>query len=259
MRVVQFSTGLASAEVARREVDQHGPGGVHLLTADTRAEDPDNWRFAHQVVDSLGPVPWTIVADGRTPMQVGRDNRIVPNDRMDICSKVLKRQLLRRHIDATFDPTTDVIVLGFDWTEPHRAQRATERWAPWQVACPLADDPSTDKADLLAQWSARGIEPPRLYAAGFPHANCGGACVRAGQASWALLLRTDRATYLRWEAEETETRVMLGRDVSILKDRRGGTTRPLSLAAFRERIDGQPRQLGFDADDWGACNCMGDG
>ena len=143
MRIVQFSTGLASAEVARREVEDHGPAGVLLLTADTRAEDPDNWRFAREVVGSLGGVEWVILADGRTPMQVGRDHRCVPNDRMDVCCRVLKRELLRRWIDEHCDSITDTIVLGFDWTEQHRLDRARGPWAPFAITAPLWTGPGT--------------------------------------------------------------------------------------------------------------------
>lgn len=253
-RVVQFSTGLASAEVARREVARYGPGCVVLLTADTRAEDPDNWRFAHEVVDRLGPVEWVVLADGRTPMQVGRDNRVVPNDRMDVCSKVLKRQLLRKYIEGRFDHERDAIVLGFDWTEPHRLAKARPRWEPWHIEAPLVDPPYVDKSEMIEQFRADGIEPPRLYAQGFQHANCYGACVRAGQAAWALLLRTNPQVYAKWEGEEQETRVMLGKDVAILTDRRGGKRKPLPLNVFRERLE---REEGYDRSDWGSCNCMG--
>lgn len=254
--VVQFSTGLASAEVAVRLVDQHGPDAVHLLTADTRVEDEDNWRFAGQVHHRLLRCKWTVLTDGRTPMQAGRDERVVPNNRMAVCSRILKRDLLRKHIEHTYDPATDVIALGYDWTEPERMDRAGPAWEPWQVIAPLMDPPHTSKPDLLDAFRARGIEPPALYAQGFAHANCGGACVRGGQAQWQLLLQVNRPRYVEWEREEQTTRDMLGKDVSILRDRRGGTLAPLTLRRFRERIEAQPSM--FDPDDWGACGCTDD-
>ena len=67
------------------------------------------------------------------------------------------------------------------------------------------------------------------------------------------MLQVDRCGYQEWEAEEQETRELLGKDVSILRDRTGGTTTPLSLRSFRERIERQPSM--FDGDDWGACGC----
>jgi len=251
--LVQFSTGAASAEVAWRVVAEHGAANVVLLTADTLAEDEDNWRFAQQVADRLG-CEWVRLADGRTPMQVGRDRKCVPSNRMAVCSQILKRELLDEYRAAHFDPASTIVYLGYDWTEMHRVEAARQHWAPWTVRCPLTDRPFLWKRDILSLWRERGIEPPRLYGYGFQHANCGGACVRGGQAQWSLLLQVNRARYLEWEAEEQASRDMLGKDVSILRDRTGGTTTALPLREFRERIERQPSM--FDADDWGACGCL---
>lgn len=261
--LVQFSTGAASAEVAWRVVAEHGVASTILLTADTRAEDEDNWRFGQEVADRLG-CEWVRIADGRTPMQAGRDQRCVPNNRMAVCSRILKRELLDRYQAENFDPASTIVYLGYDWTEPHRVEAARKHWAPWRVECPLTEPPYLWKGQILDLFRERGIEPPRLYGYGFAHANCGGACVRGGQAQWSLLLQVNRTRYLEWEAEEEATRVLLGKDVSILRDRSArknwlsldGTddSRPLTLASFRERIERQPSL--FDAEDWGACGCL---
>jgi hypothetical protein len=249
--IVQFSTGIGSAEVLRRAVE--GPGEVIALTADTLVECPDNWRFAREVITWLG-CRWVVLAEGHTPMGIGQKHRVVPNDRMAICSRILKRELLRNWIDANCDPATDVIALGFDWTEPHRIERARPLWQPFEVIAPLMDPPLMQKAELLTTWRGEyGIAPPALYAEGFAHANCGGACVRGGQAQWELLLRKRPDTYAKWEADEQVIRTMLGKDVSILRNRRQGTSTPLSLRSFREQLERQPSL--FDKD-WGACACM---
>ncbi len=65
-----------------------------------------------------------------------------------------------------------------------------------------------------------GIAPPRLYAMGFPHNNCGGFCVKAGQAHFALLLRTMPERYAYHEAKENELRAELGWRQTILRDAR---------------------------------------
>lgn len=258
--IVQFSTGIGSAEVARRAIEQHGPDQVILLTADTRVEDADNWRFAHEFVNELGRgVRWVVLADGRTPMEVGRDHRAVPSDRMAICSRVLKRELLRAWIDEHCDPVEDVIALGYDWTEPKRLLGALPYWTPFDVICPMMDEPLIEKWTLLDFWrNELGIRPPRLYDEGFAHANCGGACVRSGQAAWALTLSKRPETYALWEGEEEKTMAMLGKKVTILTDRRqkvldanGGKRLALSLREFRERIEGG----GKDDGDMGACGC----
>lgn len=145
------------------------------------------------------------------------------------------------------------------------AARVVERYGPDDVVlltadttvedplrAPLMEPPLIQKAELLGLWRSRGIEPPRLYDLGFAHANCGGACVRAGQAQWALLWRTDPELYLRWEAEEETTRALIGKDVAILRDRSGGEHHPLTLRRFRqERLP----EGDYDRSDWGACGC----
>jgi len=194
-------------------------------------------------------------------MQVGRDRKCVPSDRMPVCSQILKRELLRWYLDANYDPESDRVYIGYDWSEPHRIANAGKFWAPWTMDALLARPPYPPPLEDL--FRSRGIEPPELYKYGLPHANCGGFCVRGGQAQWALMLGVDRCGYLEWEAEEEQSRAELGKDVAILKDRagtvtaHGGTGKPLSLRSFRERIERQPSM--FDEDDWGACGCDMDG
>jgi hypothetical protein len=253
VHLVQFSTGVASAEVAWRVVAEYGRENVTLLTADTRAEDDDNWRFAAEVAERLG-CEWVRLADGRTLMQVGRDRKCVPSNRMAVCSQILKRELLDAYRAEHYDPAATVVYLGYDWTEHHRVEAAMRHWAPWTVRCPLTEPPYLYKHQILGLFRERGIEPPRLYGQGFQHANCGGACVRGGQAQWALLLRVNRDRYLEWEAEEEKTRALVGTGASILRDRTGGTTKPLPLRVFRDGIESQGAL--FDPDDWGACGCF---
>ncbi len=252
--IVQFSTGLGSTEVARRVVNQYGVEHTLLLSADTLKEDEDNWRFATEAWEFMRWPRWVRLADGRTPMEVGRDARCVPNNRMAVCSRVLKRELLRTWLDENCDPATDTIYMGFDWTEEHRHTRAVPHWLPWTIVSPLLEAPFMQKPALINFWRDEiGIEPPRLYAQGFGHANCGGGCVRSGQASWALLLKVNPERYAEWEAEEQESRRMLGKNVAILRDRKHKTTKPLPLKKFRLRLEGNEKD--YDEDDWGACGC----
>jgi hypothetical protein len=99
-----------------------------------------------------------------------------------------------------------------------------------------------------------GVTPPRLYGMGFHHNNCGGFCVKGGQAQFATLLREMPERYAYHERKEQELRDHLDADVAIMKDRRGGTTKPLTMRAFRERLEQQPSL--FDEDEWGACGCF---
>jgi hypothetical protein len=253
--LVQFSTGLSSAEVAWRLVGEHGPGDVVLLTADTTKEDDDNWRFGREVQARLG-AEWIKLTDGRTPMQLGLDRKMIPNDNMPACSINLKQKVLRAWMKANYDPGASVIYIGYDWSEPNRIRGNQFRYKPWAMSYPLADDPPKVPLDRL--FRSRGIEPPRLYNYPFSHANCGGACVRGGIAQWLLLLDVNRDRFLEWEAEEEHSRRVLGKDVAILTDRAGGHRRPLPLVELRHRRE-DPGALfslaGLDTEDWGACGC----
>lgn len=267
--VVQFSGGVGSWAAAKRTVERFGAENTTLLFADTLIEDADLYRFLDDAERNVG-VPITRIADGRTPWQVFRDVKFIGNTRVDPCSLILKRDLLRSWIDEHCDPSDTVVVLGIDWTEEHRLRRAQPRWEPWELWAPMCDEPLIDKPDVLAWLRDEGIEPPRLYALGFPHNNCGGFCVKAGQAQFKLLLDRMPERYLAHELEEEATRVHIGKDVSILRDRsRSGIaeheaehgpiegqvdkTVPLTLRRFRERLG--VNAADYDAEEWGGCGC----
>jgi len=170
---------------------------------------------------------------------------------------------MRKWLNAHHTPDDCVLALGLDWTEEHRIDGrivngewrpgTRERWLPYDTEYPLCDAPHVTKHQLLDAFRERGIEPPRLYATGAPHANCGGACVRAGQAEWARLLWWNRPRYREWEQEEADRRAELG-DVAILRDRTGGASRPLPLSELRARLERDATL--FDADDEGSCACV---
>jgi len=113
-----------------------------------------------------------------------------------------------------------------------------------------------DKADLFDALRARGVEPPRLYADGFEHNNCGGFCIKAGQAQFERLLRTNRDRYLEHEAKELDLRAFLEKDVAIMRDRGDDDSRPLTMQEFRERIEVPGQEALFDTTDWGSCSCF---
>lgn len=84
--------------------------------------------------------------------------------------------------------------------------------------------------------------------------NCQGACVRAGQAQWELVLRTRPEVFAYAEAQEQDLRDHLGKDVAILKRTTDGVTTPLTLRRFREELEAQPSM--FDELDFGGCGCF---
>ena len=254
--VVTLSGGKGSWGAGRYLIDVLGvnPEGITLLFTDTNGEDEDLYRFLRECADNLGaPLVW-LDNDGKTIWDVFRKARMIGNTRLSVCSRALKQEPARRWLEENTDPATTTVVVGIDWTESHRLPAIERNYAPWTAVAPLTEPGAWSKERIDKELAAAGIEPPRLYAQGFVHNNCAGACVRAGQSQWELKLRTDPAGYAYAERQEESLRAELGKDVAILRDRRGGTTKPLPLRVFRERLESQPDL--FDADDIGGCGCM---
>lgn len=247
-----FSGGLGSYCAARRVVQKHGTAEVTLLFADTRMEDEDLYRFQDDAVRSLG-AQFVMLTEGRTPWEVFRDERFLGNSRVDPCSKILKRQICDRWVEENCDPAETVRYVGIDWSEEHRLEKIRKRMAPWVVEAPMCDAPYLSKPMMLDQVRSDGLKPPRLYAMGFDHNNCGGFCVKAGQAAFKNLLLKMPERYAYHEAKEQEIRAFLGKDVSMMTDRRGGKKKPLTMTALRERIEAG---LPIDEEEWGGCSCF---
>jgi hypothetical protein len=251
--VVMFSGGKGSWAAAKRAVARYGPADVTLLFADTLVEDEDTYRFLRESAGNVG-APLVKVSDGRTPFEVFHDDRFLGNARLANCSKYLKQKPCREWLEANASDDT-IVTVGIDWTEIHRLPAIVKGWEPWKVWAPMVEDPLMDGAQVMDWLKAEGLEPPRDYALGLPHANCGAqGCVRGGQAYWHTLLRGRRDVFLDTERQEQELRDHLGKDVAMLKDRTGGESTPLTLREFRERLERQPEL--FDADEWGGCGCF---
>ncbi len=248
-----FSGGVGSWAAAKRAAELHGTDDLVLLFADTLIEDGDLYRFLDEAAENIR-APLVKIAEGRDPWQVFFDKRFLGNTRIDPCSAVLKREFMRRWLEENRDPKDTIAIIGYDWEEQHRIERAAGYWEPWKVEAPLAEAPYVGKDEAFEWLEAEGLESPALYAEGFAHNNCGGFCVKAGQAQFELLLRSKPELYRYHEGREQEFREFVGKDVSILRDRRGGAVKPLTLRAFRERIEGNPSL--FDHNEWGACSCM---
>lgn len=257
--VVMWSGGITSWATARHVVAEHGTASVTLLFADTNAEDEGLYAFNDAASAQLG-VPITRVADARErdPWQVFEDKRWLGNTRIAQCSMELKLKpceiWLAGNPELTFSNTT--LYVGIDWTETERLPAIVKGWAPWTVDAPLTRPPYRDKRQLLDEARDAGLPVPRLYELGFAHNNCGGGCVKGGQAQWIRLLKIFPDRYARAERAEVKMRALLGKDVSILRDRTGGSTKPLTLAALRRRVEEQPDQL--DLFDEGGCGCFTD-
>jgi hypothetical protein len=228
--------------------------------------DRPNWKrylqeLRKEATTHMPRLVWLM--EGRDLWEVFFDERFLGNSRRDPCSKILKRRTADRWLIQNCDPRNTVCYVGIDFTEAHRfddgrggglgPRRALEGWT---YEAPLCSEPWLAKWDIMKMMRAENLTAPRLYSLGFSHNNCYGFCVKAGHAHYRLLLRTLPSVYAYHEQKEQEIRAFLGKNVSVLADRRnGGRKRPLTLLAFRERIENEP-DAATDDGDHGGCGCF---
>jgi len=256
--IVSFSGGAGSFVAAMRVKEMYGVDNMQLLFADALIEDADLYRFLKEAAAYIG-APLVRIADGRNPWQVFEDVKFIGNSRIDPCSKHLKRDLIARYLAETFDPAEVTIYTGIGWWEPTRIEKIARNLkkykSPWRYEHPLTAEPHLDPREVLEQLDAAGIARPRLYGMGFTHNNCGGFCIKAGHASFALLLHNMPHLYMMHEYEENRLRAK-GINGTILSDRRGDNKKkPLTMTAFRLRLEKDAAD--FDPNDVGGCGCAG--
>ena len=241
--VVSLSGGIASAVAADRAIERYGRENVILWFADTSWEDEDLYRFLGDCMERWGDVLITH-RDGRTPLQVAEDVKLIPNQKRAPCSRVLKQEPFLAFLRTIPKPCT--VLLGLDWREMHRHQRPKEAYEAVEgvtVDFPLLWPPLTDQyATIVESW---GVRIPRLYTMGFPHNNCGGRCVRQGRAEWLRLRGTmpERFEEVRdWE-EEQRAKGGARAKYAIQRDRRGGEYKPMTLAQLEAEFGGDPHKI----------------
>ncbi len=240
IHVVSVGGGLASTmELPERVISKYGRESVTLVMARLPNEDPDVWRLCDAVSRRLD-MPIQYIGLGLTPWDIFFRERMMGSSRIDPCSKLLKRQALDRWVRDNFGQGEDVVRhVGITYEEVDRFIRfkaAFERQGIRAEAL-LATDPTVTREWLMAECERRFGFIPRLYRWGFSHNNCGGACVKAGHKEWARLLFHLPDVYAWWEGNEALFQAEIGTAATILRDRRGGITSPLSLSDFRLRME----------------------
>lgn len=250
--IAATSGGLGSFGANVRAVEKYGAENVTALFTDVLMEDQDVYRFLVESCEALG-IRLEIVAEGRTPWEVAHDQGFIPNNMVPLCSRILKIEPARRWVEANAPDA--LLVYGIGWDEAHRAGPIEEAQAPREVWCPMLEAPYLDNQQLAALARSYGVEPPRMYAANYAHANCAGACFRAGQGAWRLVLRDSPDLFLWHEWQEHHFRRTWGRHAAVLKWRtkeRDG--QPMTLQTFRHLVEAEDfGQL--DLMDFGGCGC----
>lgn len=253
--VLSLSGGVASAVAGERAGQRYGWENITLWAANTRWEDSDLWRFMDDICHRWGKVP-VIGSDGRTPLQVAEDHSIIPNQKIAPCSRELKIKPFLAFLASVPKPVT--VLLGLDWAEQHRMaapKRAYEAIDGVTVDFPLMWRPFETRPYQVVVRDDWGITPPRLYAMGFPHNNCGGRCVKQGIREWQRLALNFPERFAEVRDWEQAQRAKGGAraDYAICRDQTGGDVKPLTLAEIEQRA--QPGDDEESQEDMFACMC----
>jgi len=254
--IVSLSGGSASAVAANRVIERYESENVTLWFADTLWEDPDLYRFLDDL-EKKWDKKIVRFTDGRNPLEVAEDKKLIPNSFAAPCSHVLKQIPFRDFLKKHNKPVT--VHLGLDFTEEHRHAKPKEIYESIEgvsVDFPLMWKPLPymGYTKTIEEW---GIEIPRLYKMGFPHNNCGGRCVRQGASEWIRLLKhfPEKFNEVRdWEkANQTPDTPRENR--TILKQSIDGKPTPLSLTDLESQNETtQMDMFTYEGDEYG-CFC----
>lgn len=259
-RIINVSGGKASGVALIRTIERFGAVNCKARFADTRQESADLYRFLDDLERVTG-VEIVRLDQGKDCWDIWFEQMMMTNPETGGClaSYHLKRLPLAEHAASIATPETSTIYVGFGPDEDDRQERLLKAGAPWRFDFPLTWKPRLFRCDVTDELHRRGIKPGKVYDAGYAHDNCKGACIRAGIRQWAGLLKDDPDTYRHNEEKEQEfirrLQAMGRKVVTILRDRRGGETRSLSLRQLREELESGVRN---HDDSWREtqCACM---
>lgn len=222
------------------------------IFADTLIESKWLYEGLDQLEKAIGQ-PIYKVKDGRDPWDVFVDKRYIGNTRTAHCSTELKTVPVRNWIYKTSTPN-DILVLGMDWTEQDRIERAQERWhIPVTSLLNKFNCPRYEWDGILARY---GLKKSLMYKLGFLHDNCGGFCVKAGLAQFKMLLLNFPEIYAYHERRMNEVLAAIPTARPFLRKTIDGEKRYLTLTQFREMIEDE--SINIDAFDMGGCGCFTD-
>ena len=256
--VCHISGGMGSAVCWLRALDRYGE--CDAVFANTNSEDPDLYRFLDDLERYTGRQIIRLNNDGQDIWACFRKHSAFTNGSGCLASWRLKQLALKKFQQENYpDAETTTILIGMGPDEDDRQVRVAKRVAPYHVDFPLCWEPKLWNCDIQDFLKRRGFRIPSLYDKGYPHNNCGGACIMAGISQWAGVLKDYPERFAHAEAEEQAMlKVIEERERvpwTILKDRRGGEHKTYSLKQLREDIEAGIR---LPDDRWRSksCSCM---
>lgn len=215
---------VARAHLHHAEAGRVSPRGLYYAIAQAKARGMSRWST--EEVDAPRYGVWDVFFL----------TRIIGSTHADPCSDQLKRQVLRRWVEVNHAPGAAAIALGMTADEIDRHMGALRIWKTrgYDVVSPLMDT-NYNAADARQRFIDIAGFLPEAYTLGMDHNNCD-LCVKAGQAHFARCLYYRPQQYARWSKLEALHQRTYQHEFTILRDRAGGVSAPLSLAAFAERM-----------------------
>lgn len=199
--VVWFSNGAASAIAWRETLRMYGAFcEVVAVNNPVMEEDEDNTRFAQDVAAWLGQ-PLTLWRSKRFPnasaIEVWDERKAMSFPHGAPCTEHLKKQA-RQEYEQAFEVNWHVLGFTADEEKRHARFVLTER----DNVLPVLISAGLTKQNCYDELLKAGIAPPRVYAEGYPNANCIG-CVKATSPTYWNLVKTTRPAVFQERAEQS--------------------------------------------------------
>lgn len=172
-----FSCGAASAVATKMSAPDV------IAYCDTGSEDVDNTRFMVDCERWFGKKVTHLQGKYPDTWSVWEKRRFINGIDGAPCTGELK--VAPR---LAFQIPDDVHIFGYtaDASDVRRAEMLRKNWPDLHIETPLIDKGIT-KASCIAMVINAGIKPPRVYAMGFPNANCIPCGKATSPAYWALV------------------------------------------------------------------------
>jgi hypothetical protein len=198
---VWFSCGAASAVAAKKTIEKYGnTHTIRVLNNPVIEEDEDNLRFLNDVQAWIG-LPVETVASKKYPtnsaVDVWEKRQFMSGPMGAPCTLELKKYARQ---EWEKENSADWHVLGFTADEKKRHDRfvLTER----SNVLPVLIDADITKAKCYTILTDAGIALPRVYAQGYPNANCIG-CVKATSPTYWNHVRAKHPTVFQARADQS--------------------------------------------------------
>lgn len=173
-----FSSGAASAiatKIIKPDI---------IACCDAGSEDKDNLRFLHDCEKWFGQEV-QVLKNKKYPdtWAVWEKRKYISGIAGAPCTGELK---VKPRLE--FQRPGDTHVFGYtaDKKDVQRAAHLRQNYPELKILTPLIDKAIT-KAACLSMLETAGIAPPRVYAMGFPNANCVPCCKATSPAYWAIV------------------------------------------------------------------------